>query len=329
MDVLSEMLNTIRVTSAAFVEAELKAPWSFLIPTPAEIVEALMPAAEHVASCHVITQGGCTVRLANGADIELAAGEVVMFPRGDQHVICRTSQRAPDELTMRDISKFFSRDKMKPLRCGGAGDATGVISGFFSCDPQFSEPMLVALPSVMRISLRSDPRARWLQGAVRFSAHESAHARAGAASMLTKLSELLFGEAVRRHLEHAPLSQAGWLGGLRDPQTAKVLTLMHRQPENAWTLATLADEVGLARSTLTERFTRVVAEPPMQYLKRLRLRIAADRLLDGQSSVGRVAEQAGYGSEAAFTRAFKREFGLPPAAWRKRRAAPVAPKPHE
>jgi hypothetical protein len=257
LDVLSEMLNTIRITSAAFVEAQLKAPWSFLIPTSREIVEALMPDAEHVASCHVITEGGCTVTLADGSAFVLAAGEVVMFPRGDQHVICRTSQRAPDALTRRDISKFFSREKVKPLRCGGAGDATGVISGFFSCDPQFSAPMLAALPRVMRISLNSDPRARWLQGAVRFSAHESAHSRAGATTMLTKLSEVLFSEAVRRHLEHASPSRAGWLGGLRDPHTAKALTLMHRRPEQAWTLDALADEVGLARSTLAERFTRM------------------------------------------------------------------------
>ena len=198
MDALSEMLKAIRFNGAAFVEAELKAPWSFLIPAQRTIAEALMPEAAHIASCHVVTEGGCSVRLGQDQIIEVAAGEVVVFPRGDQHVLCRTLERAPESLTARDVSKFFSREKVKPLRCGGGGDATAIVSGFFACEPRLSAPMLAALPPVMRVNLNDNPEMRWLQSAVRFSAAESAQPRAGGVTMLTNLSELLFAEAFRR-----------------------------------------------------------------------------------------------------------------------------------
>jgi AraC family transcriptional regulator, alkane utilization regulator len=319
LDVLLEWLSTIRLTGAAFIEADLQAPWSFVIPPSREIVQALMPQAGHLVFCHVITAGSCNVRLADGSAVELAAGEVVMFPAGDQHLLCCTCERTHDTLPARNILQFFSRDKVGPLRDGGGGDTTGVVSGFFACDPQFAAPMLAALPRVMRISLNSEPCAGWLQSAIRFSVRESAHVRAGAANMLTKVSELLFTEAVRRHIEQTPSSKAGWLGGLRDPHTARALALLHQRPQHAWTVDALAEEVGIARSTLTERFTRLVTQSPMQYLKRLRLRLAAKRLLDTKENISRVAELAGYGSEAAFSRAFKHEFELPPAAWRRRK----------
>jgi AraC-like DNA-binding protein len=325
---LSELLKTIRLTDAAFVVAELKAPWSFRIPGPRTIAEALMPEAEHIASCHLITDGECVVEPAEGPAQQLAAGEVVVFPRGDQHVLCGTLHLPPETLTTRDIAKIFSVGKGKLVRCGRAGEAVSVASGFFACDPQFSAGILAALPRVMRIRLNNDPRGRWLQNAVHFLAQESAHPRVGgAATVLTKLSELFFAEAVRRFLEHAPSSRIGWLAGLRDPYTSRALAMLHQRPGHAWTVDSLAREVGVARSTLAERFARWMARSPMQYLKNLRLRLAADRLLYTQTSIGRVAEQAGYDSEAAFTRAFKREFGLPPMAWRKKKAAAVLDTP--
>jgi AraC-like DNA-binding protein len=318
------MLGTIRLTNAAFVVAELKAPWSFRIPCPRTIAEALMPEAEHIASCHVITDGQCAVKPAEGPAEQLAAGDVVVFPRGDQHVLCDTLHLPPETLTTRDISTIFSVGKGKPLRCGGAGDAASVVSGFLACDLQFSAGILAALPRVMRIRLNDDPRGRWLQNALHFLAQESAHPRAGGSgTVLTKLSELFLAEAVRRYLERAPSSRIGWLAGLRDPHTAKALAMLHERPEHAWTVASLAREVGVARSTLAERFARWVDHSPMQYLKSLRLRLAADCLQYTKTSIGRVAEQAGYDSEAAFTRAFKRQFGLPPMAWRKKKAAAV------
>jgi transcriptional regulator GlxA family with amidase domain len=147
--------------------------------------------------------------------------------------------------------------------------------------------------------------------------------------LLAKVSELLFVETIRRYVRDLPDTQTGWLGGLRNPQIAKALASLHGRPEHPWTVEELAREVGLSRTVLADRFMHYLGQPPIQYLTKWRLSLAADRLRDGNASIVRVAEQAGYDSEASFNRAFKREFGLPPATWRRREAhapARAAPK---
>ena len=146
---------------------------------------------------------------------------------------------------------------------------------------------------------------------------ESSAFRPGAESMLAKLSELMFVEAMRRYVGTLPPDGKGWLAGVRDAQVGRALALLHGDPGRAWTVDDLGREVALSRSALAERFTALVGEPPIQYLMRWRLALAAQMLRAGRDAVGRVAERTGYESEAAFSRAFKREFGMPPAAWRR------------
>jgi AraC-like DNA-binding protein len=329
VDALSAVLSTIRVTGAAFFESELKAPWSIIAPASRAIADALMPEADHVVPYHLITAGRCVVKLLDGPSIDLAAGDVVMFPNGDHHILGGTPQFGPVSMTPEDLAKLLSRGKVTPIRGGGDGAATKMVCGFFACDRRLSAPLLAGLPRMLRVSLSDDPGATWLQSSLHFSVVETAQPRVGAETLLAKLSELLFVETICRYVKDLPDSQTGWLGGLRNPHIAKALALLHSRPEHPWTVEELAREVGLSRSVLAERFMHYLRQPPIQYLTRWRLSLAADGLREGSTSIGRVAEQAGYDSEASFTRAFKREFGLPPATWRRREAqalATAAPK---
>jgi len=318
MDSLSEVLKTIRLTGAAFFESELRAPWSIVAPSSRAIADALMPEADHLVPYHLVTAGRCVVKLLDGPAIDLAAGDVVLFPNGDHHMLGGTPQFGPVSMPPENLTKLLSRGKVTPIRSGGDGAATEMICGFFACDRRLSVPIIEGLPRVVRVSLSDDPGAMWLRSSVRFSVAETAQPRAGAEILLAKLSELLFVETIRRYVKALPDGHTGWLASLRDPHLAKALALLHGRPEHPWTVEELAREVGLSRTVLAERFAHYLGQPPIQYLTKWRLSFAADRLRDGRTSIGRLAEQVGYDSEASFTRAFKREFGLPPASWRRK-----------
>jgi AraC-like DNA-binding protein len=207
-----------------------------------------------------------------------------------------------------------------PLRpCGGA--LTRLVCGYLACDRGMRRPLLKAFPRALRVPVgdagASAPLRELLRELPRVGIAETAAAPPGSRHMLAQLAELMFAETLRRHVERLALHERGWLAGLRDSRIGRALALLHAQARKAWTVDSLAREVGLSRSALAERFAALVGEPPIRYLTRWRLAAAARSLRGGDEAVWRVAERSGYESEAAFNRAFKREFGLPPAAWRK------------
>jgi AraC-like DNA-binding protein len=173
----------------------------------------------------------------------------------------------------------------------------------------------------MKARSAPDDAGSWLTQFIRVAVMESADRRAGSESVLAKLSELMFIEVVRRYLEAMPPEQAGWLAGLRDPFVGKTLSLLHAMPAHDWTIEELGRKVGLSRSVLAERFTDLLGMPPMQYLAKWRMQIAARILSDGSASIASIAEEIGYESEAAFSRAFKKLVGVAPSAWRRRSEA--------
>jgi len=203
------------------------------------------------------------------------------------------------------------------LSYGGGGTRTRTVCGFLACNETLGNPILSSLPRIFKIDMRNDPRSAWLESSLKFAAAEAAECRAGSAIVLARLSELLFVEAVRRCIDALPADQKGWLAGVRDRFVGRALSMLHAQTALAWTVDELARKVGLSRSALAQRFTDLLGQPPMQYLARWRLQVAAQELLIGNKSIVAIAEQVGYDSEAAFNRAFKREFGMPPAGWRK------------
>jgi AraC-like DNA-binding protein len=240
-----------------------------------------------------------------------------LISQDDRHLMGSDLHLAPMEADSLGGADATTDADVIQMRHGGGGAATRFVCGYLACSRSVCRPLLDALPRLLRIPIGDGPAATLLRELLRVGVRESSVSRPGAESMLAKLSELMFVEAMRRHAESLPPEGKGWLAGVRDAQIGRALALLHGEPGRAWTVDELAREVALSRSALAERFSALVGEPPMQYLMRWRLALAAQALRSGGDAIARVAEQSGYESEAAFNRAFKREFGIPPAAWRR------------
>jgi AraC-like DNA-binding protein len=322
VDALSKVLSTVRLTGAIFLDNELRAERSYLTAPARKIADVLMPEADHVIPFHLVTDGSCYARLVDGDPVRLNAGDLVLFPGGDPHVLAAASSTAlrlkPDELTGERLLKLLKPGDVTTIKRGRSAKATRIVCGFVACDRRLAEPILHSLPRLLKVSARDGGTAEWVRSSIRHSVAQSASSRPGAAMVLARLSEVLFAEAIRHYMEQLPPGDSGWLAALRDRYIGRTLSLLHEQPAYPWTVDALARKIGLSRSTLAERFNRMLGLPPMQYLTRWRISLAAAQLRDSKASVLQIATDVGYESEAAFNRAFKRELGLPPAAWRKR-----------
>ena len=316
MDALSEVLKAQRLNSGIFLEAEFTAPWCIDSAPGKHELRRMLPGAEHVAIYHLLIEGRCRARLPDEVHaIDLDAGDLLMFPQGDGHRMGSDLQLAP--VSAGSLVQPSPEGGLARMNHGGGGARTRFVCGYLACDSRLCRPMLSALPRILRVRLGNGPAAAWISSTLHRGADETRAPRAGTDAVLAKLSELLFVEAIRSHIETLPQDQRGWFAALRDPHLSRALALMHAEPGRAWTVDDLGREAGISRSTLAERFALLIGEPPMQYLMRWRLALAARALKASRDSILRIAEQVGYDSEAAFNRAFKREFGMPPAAWRR------------
>lgn len=315
-DVLSDVLHTVRLTGAAYFDFELSSPWVAEAPPSCEIASIVMPAAERVIEYHTVARGACWAQRIGDEPIRLKEGDLIVFPQGDAHVL----SSAPNMRATPDLS-MFSRGTRLPLvyEVGGGGpDRARIVCGFLGCDERPFNPLLAALPKVIHLSASGDQAtAGWLGTLLHMAARESGSARAGSENVLSRLSELMFVETVRRYIEALPAAQTGWLAGLRDPTVGQALAALHGQPREAWTVERLARLVGTSRSAFALRFTEMAGHPPMQYLTLWRMQLASRLLADG-GHVAQVADAVGYESEAAFSRAFKKIVGQAPGTWRRR-----------
>lgn len=317
------MLRLVRLTGAVFLNAEMHAPWAVRTPSARQLAAKLMPQADWLVEYHLIVEGQCWVRVDGDEPVRLNAGDLVMLPQGDPH---RLSSEPEFDAPASDGAAFEAPPygEIVHHRHGGSGAITRIACGYFALDRRLCRGLLSALPRVVRIDAGQGDLRSWLDTYMQLRDAARAGFRPGGACVLSKLSELMFIEAVRRYVEALPPGQTGWLAGLRDPQVGKALGLIHQAPARPWTVQSLGRAVGLSRSALAERFSALIGQPPMQYLTQWRLALAAQRLQVSQRPAASVAGEVGYDSEAAFSRAFKREFGLPPAAWRRRTEAASA-----
>jgi AraC-like DNA-binding protein len=312
MDALSEVLRVVQLRGAVFFNASFTAPWCFPSPPGPAIVQALAPGAEQLVLYHYLTEGACVVHVDGSAPVRLEAGDIVMFPHADAHLMAHPSvaQAAP-----MDVATLL-RERPRELRAGGGGESTRFICGYLTCDPRLCRPILSALPRMLSVSLR-DGDGAWLGSSFQRAVDEAASSRPGGEGVLAKLSEVMLVETLCRYMAQLPPEQTGWLAGVRDRAVGRSLALMHERPAHPWTVDSLAREVATSRSVLAERFTHFVGQSPMQYLTKWRLALAADLLRRSALSAARIAEEVGYETDAAFSRAFRREFGMPPATWRR------------
>jgi AraC-like DNA-binding protein len=333
MDVLSDALRVVRLSGAVFFTARLSSPWSIQSPPASDLVSLLRLPSDCVTLFHVLVEGHCLVALEGHQTVELEAGDVVILPRGAGHVMGSDPQTTPKPMSA--LLPPLTSERIPDIVAGGRGEVTRFICGYLYCDQQFN-PLMGTLPEVLVVSnhkrnecgqTRGDwagPGVRaaiiqsgeWLETTLRYTVEEANGAGPGSALMLARLAEILFVEVLRRYMKELPRTERGWLAGVKDPVVGKALQLLHASPERTWTVEELARAIAVSRSTLADRFTGLIGEPPMRYLTRWRIQVAEHLLRQTNLSIFAVAERVGYASEAAFSRAFRRYVGRPPAWWR-------------
>jgi AraC-like DNA-binding protein len=318
VDAFSEILSGVKMNGALYFNAEFSAPWCFSAPSSEALAPLLAAGVPHLVIYHFLIDGAAIVELPDGQSMELKPGDVVILPHGHPHLMTSGKCVTATSQTSAILSKMKLRD-LSPLRAGGGGDTARFVCGYMACDPYVSRPILGGLPPVFKVNIRKDGSGQWLENSILRLVEEAASGQVGSAAMLAKLSEVLFVDTLRRYVVSLPEQQVGWLAGARDPIVGRSLGLLHSRVAHPWTIADLADQVGISRSALVERFTRYLAEPPMTYLTRWRLQLAARALENTPRGVAEIAGEVGYESEAAFNRAFKREFGQPPGQYRRYR----------
>lgn len=314
MDALSDVLRVIRLSGGVFLQAEFTSPWCVSGQVDADDCKPYLAAPRHVIAFHFVAAGSMRLRVEGSDPIEVRAGEIVMLPRNSVHHFGSELNSTPTPA--REIVRPPQSGRLARIVYGGGGETTQLLCGFLGCDTPFS-PLLTALPAILKLNVGITASGAWIESSFRFAASEIAAGRPGSTTVLAKLSELLFVEAISQFVAGLPAERRGWLAGLRDPQVARALALLHARPIEEWTAESLAREVGMSRSAFAERFSSLVGQPPMKYLSLWRIHLAAQQLREGRSSVAQIGFGIGYDSEAAFSRAFKREFGESPGTWRK------------
>ena len=322
MDAFSETLRAVRLVGAFFVQGCFTAPWCYLSPRASALAPILEPGAERVVIFHLITEGECFVDMANEEPLHLMAGEAVLFPQGDEHLM--TSR--PGLTAAEDIDQVLL-ERPKLIELGGGGASTQLLCGYMACDARLGNLLLGGLPSIMRVNVRGSHAGSWIESAVRYALIEARSARPGGDGVLSKLAEVLFIEMLRLHMARQGPAMKGWLAGVGDRVVGPALNAIHTHPARDWTLSSLAAHVGSSRSVLAERFQQLVGTTTMQYLTQWRMLLAANLLTRSNNTLLRIAEEVGYETDTAFSRAFRREYGVPPATWR-RQQAPKASRSH-
>jgi AraC-like DNA-binding protein len=314
MDALSEALRSVRMTGAIFLEAEFTAPWSFRSPMAQQAAPVVSPGTEQLIIYHLVTEGVAWVKMAGEPDLPIKAGEIVIIPHGEEHEFGNGTPDMPFDGAA-SLRQHVSGE-LSSLRWGGGGAVTKFVCGFMGCERQAQHLFLAGLPTTIKINIRENAAGAWLENSIRYLVSDR-QLLPGRNILLSKMAEALFIETLRSYIKLLPPDVTGWLAGARDQIAGAALALLHKQPAEHWTVDRLASTIGTSRSVLSERFTRYLGEPPLAYLARWRMQLASRMLQTTQDTVLQVGLAVGYESEAAFVRAFKREFGLPPARYRK------------
>lgn len=311
-DLLSDAMSMVRLTGAVIFRIAVDGPWCVsTAPTLDDFAPALAPGTNHLVAFHVLLSGECWLRCPPQGWTRAGQGDAVVLPHGQLHELGDHPEERP--LSFRAILRDRSPLDLRDLCFNTSGGSnTEVLCGFLGCDRRAFSPLFAALPPMFVVALGDSA-----QSLVRYAVSEALTDAPGAQNQRVRLAELMFLESLREYIRALPPDATGWLSGLRNPQVGKALSAMHEAPRMQWTVEALAERSACSRSILAERFKAVIGEAPMHYLARLRMHHAARRLSDSGCSLEAVADEVGYASPAAFQRAFKRCFGVPPGAWKR------------
>lgn len=311
MDVLSGILSSMKLSGSVFLESEFTAPWCVSSQLSPDDCTVFFPEAAHVISYHYLISGRLLCRIGSEEPVEVQEGQILLVPHNERHYLgsCFTSP----PIDAHELIQPCQDGGLLSINFGGGGDVTRIYCGYLGTVTPINS-FLLSLPSILLVDASAGPAGEWLASSIRYA---GAATHSGSPEMIGRLAELLFAEAVRQYIETIPEHETGWLAGLKDPFVSKALTLLHTRYAEPWTTSDLAREVGMSRSAFADRFTSLLHEPPMRYFARLRMNLAANLLREGRQNASNVAYTVGFNSEAAFNRAFKKEFGIPPGSWRK------------
>lgn len=315
-DLLSDLLDGMHLAGTVLFRAEFREPWSVDTPKCDQLARMLPFRTEHIIPFHVIAAGGCWLDLPQGPPVWLDEGDVVVLPYGHMHRL-----RGRDATASVPVGELLPRPPWNDIPVvdyGGGGGLTHIVCGFLQCDELLFHPVLQSLPALLHVSPGTTPADRWLATTIRHTAAEAGSRTPGSRTMLPRLTELMFVEILRNHMQGLSADEVGWFAACNDGLVGSALKALHSTPFDDWSLDGLARRVGASRTVLAERFKHLLGLPPIQYLRCWRLQLAAQKLKSGELPVKSVADDTGYESEAAFSRAFKRQFGVPPGEWRKR-----------
>lgn len=316
-DPLSDVLRSFRLSGGIFLDSHFTAPWCVVTRLTAEDCEPYLQASSLLIAYHFVI-GGRLLLSVEGESIEVGAGEVVLLPRNDVHML--SSGPGLASVNARELIQASASGGLAQICHGGGGETTHLVCGFLGGAESYN-PLIAALPRMLKLDVEQGMSRDWVDASVRFAASEMTNGRFGASSVMSRLSELLFVEAVRQYAATPRDRDTGWLKGAGDPRVGRALALMHQGIGSPWSTETLAKEVAMSRSAFVDRFTALMGMPPIRYLTLWRLQTAKSQLRETQQSIAQLAYAVGYDSEEAFSRAFKREFGVPPARWRDQQSS--------
>jgi AraC family transcriptional regulator, alkane utilization regulator len=308
--VLSEVLRRVRLASAVFLRGEFAAPWAFLSADAATLAQVLAPGAKRLVLMHLAVEGSFRINLETGETAEVAQGEAVVLPYCDVHMM--GSPRCEHPIPIVQLVPMPPWTTLPvTARIDGGGAPTRVMCGYLHCDDILFDPMLQALPRLIHVRAGNQGAAQWREASLRYALEQAAVP--GASELCSRIPELVLVDCLQQFASTLSSERTGWLAALRDPTIGRALALMHAQPTEDWTVENLAQRIAVSRSVLADRFTQLVGQPPMKYLAQWRLQMAADLVRTSELSISEIAGRVGYDSEAAFSRAFKRQFGASPA----------------
>jgi len=317
-DPLSEVLRSVRLTGGVFLDVRMTAPWCVLSQLTPEDVTPFLATPAQLISYHCVIDGRMLVTVEGEPAMEVRAGEVVLLPRNDAHVLASASGLLA--VSAHELIQPSADGGLARASHGGGGEPTNMVCGFLASDDLYN-PLFAALPRLLKLDIREGASRDWVEASVRFAASQLTQGKLASSGVMSRLSELLLTEAVREYAATLGAQNIGWLRGLADPHVGRAIALIHTKLSAPWSTETLAKEVALSRSAFVERFTRLVGVPPMRYVTNWRLQTTKLNLQETRASIANLAHSVGYESEEAFSRAFKREFGLAPAQWRARQIA--------
>ena len=321
IDPLSEVLRSVRLTGGIFLDAQFTAPWCVHTNILAEDCGAFLVKPPLLIAYHFVIAGRFLLSIEGEPTVEVRAGEIVLLPRNDVHTLASASGIAPT--SARHLIQPSADGGLAQISHGGGGEIAHLVCGFLGSEESYN-PLIATLPRVLKLDVREGVSRDWVEASVRYAASELTAGRFASSSLMSRLSELLFVEAMRQYSVTFTDQDAGWLKGVADPQIGRALAAIHHNISSPWSADSLAREVSMSRSAFVDRFTTLIGMPPIRYLTIWRLQTAKLSLRETRKTIAQLAQEMGYGSGEAFSRAFKRKFGLSPARWRDQQPADTA-----